>query len=380
MTGSYSFISADSHLETPPDACVHWVPDKYKEWAPRHVEVAPGVDGYVVKDSKPAMTNMSLFAGRSLESFTPNIARWEGTGAGGPRQRLAEQDQDRVDAEVLFAGPHFPGMVRTVKDRAAYHAIIAAYNDWLAQEYCAVAPDRLIGMGLIPISDRDGAIAELEHCKSLGLRGVVLGAFPSGLAYPSAADDRFWAAALDLEMPLTIHVQLFPEPGESLFDYPATPEIPVPDLIERFYRYGTRGAKSVVQMIVGGVFDRFPKLRVYWAENQIGWVPIFTEQFDRQYERNRRWAERLLGLKPLSRKPSEYIREHVYWGFFDDPIGMKLRHEVGVDRIMWSTDFPHVESTWPDSIQLFDEMLEGAPEEERRRIAALNAVEFFGLD
>jgi predicted TIM-barrel fold metal-dependent hydrolase len=133
-------------------------------------------------------------------------------------------------------------------------------------------------------------------------------------------------------------------------------------------------------MILHGVFDRFPDLKIYFAENQIGWIPLFLQQLDRQYGRGYHWAMRDLGLKPLNRPPSEYIDEHCYWGFFDDPVGIRMLDLIGIDRVMWSTDFPHIECAWPDSLKLWEETVEGLSEEEQWKITAGNAIEYFNLD
>jgi predicted TIM-barrel fold metal-dependent hydrolase len=322
---------------------------------------------------------MSLFAGHTPQDFGPYQA-WVGPGSSTPKERLNEQDMDGVQAEILYASPQYPMLTRTIPEREPYLALIRAYNDWLAQEYCAIAPDRLLGQGIIPVWDLDASIDELTHCKELGLTGVTLGALPSGLGRPVPEDDRFWATAVEIGMPLSIHVQLYPKAGGPSFDYPKRPEgIQAPDFVPRFYRYGSRGAQNAVQLVMSGVFDRFPNLQIYFAENQISWVPGFVEQFDRQYERNCYWARDVYGLPLLKQKPSEYIRQHIYWGFFDDPVGLRLRHEVGVDRIMWSTDFPHVESSWPNSRQVLHQTLGEATEEERRKLTADNAVRFFHL-
>ena len=137
---------------------------------------------------------------------------------------------------------------------------------------------------------------------------------------------------------------------------------------------------EVSQFIVAGIFDRFPKLRIYWAENNVGWLPYFGEQIDHEYETNRFWAERQMGLPRLKRLPSEYLKENAHWGFFEDRIGMKLRHEIGVDRIMWSTDFPHVVTRWPNSLKALDSQMTGVPADEKRKMVADNAIKFFHLD
>jgi predicted TIM-barrel fold metal-dependent hydrolase len=380
------YISADSHLEMRPDCCARWVPEKFKEWVPTKVELPDGGEGFSIKGSKPVIGQQGLFAGHTVEEFTPFGTPWTGPGTGAPKQRLEEQDADGVDAEILYPAPQFLRLCRTViKESAPYEAMLHAYNDWLGQEYCAEAPDRLLGVGVLPVSSIDAAVAELKHCKELGLPTVNVAAFPAGHRYPSDEDDRFWAAALDLEMPLTVHVSMSARDNaeEPVFVYPKTPlaaEWAATDYAQRLYRYVLRGATNAVQMVLHGVFDRFPELKIYFAENQIGWIPLFLQQLDRQYERSYHWAMRELGVKPLKRLPSEYIKEHCYWGFFDDPVGIRMLDMIGIDNVMWSTDFPHLECAWPRSLQLVEETFTGISNEDRWKITAGNAIDYFGLD
>ncbi len=130
---------------------------------------------------------------------------------------------------------------------------------------------------------------------------------------------------------------------------------------------------------MSGVFDRFPQLRIFFAENQIGWIPLFMEVADSRYERHLPWAEELLGFKRLPRLPSEYIRDHCYWGFQHDPVGVELRHRLNHKRLIWASDFQHQESDWPDSMRIVGENFAGVPEDERKAMVAGNAIEFFHL-
>ena len=177
---------------------------------PKQVILADGGEAYAIKDSRPTPTNMSLFSGHDPSEFTPNGAKWEGPGAGTPQERLIEQDQDGVEAELLYASPQFGFLTREITDPEAYKAVVAAYNDWLGQEYCSVAPDRLLGLGVLPASSVDVWTAELRHCKELGLAGATLQCLPSAHRYPTPEDDKFWATAVELEMPVSVHVSLYP--------------------------------------------------------------------------------------------------------------------------------------------------------------------------
>ncbi len=282
---------------------------------------------------------------------------------------------------MLFTGVGGPPRWLGIRNDDAYGAVVRAYNDWLAEDYCSVAPDRLLGIGVIPQRGIDGAVAEMEHCAKLGLKGVVLGAFPSGeRRYPRPEDDRFWAAALDLNMPVTIHVALTRTPAFKYDREPQGDQEFHTDPLGHMVKFALEGGVNAAQLVLAGVFDRFPKLRIYFAENQIGWIPHFFETMDEDYKLNRYWAERLFGLKQLSRLPSEYLKEHCFWGFMYNPVGVELRHHIGVDHIMWGTDFPHIRCAWPETMAEVTEVFAAVPADEKHKMVAGNAIEFFHLD
>ena len=139
-------------------------------------------------------------------------------GTGDGNQRLKEMDADDIDGEVLYPGVGgVLNITKGIKNNDAYHALISTYNRWLVEEYCAPDPDRLIGVACIPSRGLDEAITELEYAAEAGLKIVALSKFPSGKGYPTPDDDRFWAAALDLDMPITVHVN-FPKPEGKVIE------------------------------------------------------------------------------------------------------------------------------------------------------------------
>jgi predicted TIM-barrel fold metal-dependent hydrolase len=386
MAKSYRFISADSHYESPPEHWTHRVAKAYRERAPRRVKLAGGGDGLVLEGRPLIYGGTSLYGGRAPEIFDPTKLDYDNTpGCGSAEQRLREQDQDGIDAEVLFA---LDVRNAAIKDKLARIAVVQGFNDFFAEEYCAIDRDRLIGMAVLPNSGVAEDIAEVERCKRMGLKGAWLSTFPSGKSFPTVEDDRFWAAALDLDMPLVVHTSFPAKVGSRetpLFKYPKEPEgekRPPTDFVQRFARQAPHhsGSVEISQLIVAGVFERFPKLQIYWAENNIGWLPYFGEQIDHEYAANRFWAERMLGLPRLKRLPSEYLKENAHWGFFEDRIGIKLRHEIGVDRVMWSTDFPHIVTRWPNSLKTLESQMSEVPKDEQRKMVADNAIKFFHLD
>jgi uncharacterized protein len=384
MTQSYRVVSADSHLEPAVERWTPRIPARYRESAPQRVRLPNGGDATIIEGQKKPHVFLGGLVGMPYDERSPIGGRFDtAPGAGSPEQRLHEQDVDGVDAEILFHTSSSVAAYRGIKDDAAYKAVIHAWNEFLAEEYCAVAPDRLIGLGMLPDTSVDDGIAEMEYCARMGFKGVCLTKYPSGKDVPTPEDDRFWTAALDLDMPLAVHVAFGGgRSSDARYEYQHDPDEVASgvDAFSKFVKYGVRGAGNAVQMVFDGVFDRFPRLRMYFAETQVGWIPNFLDQLDDQYDRVIHWAEPLLGIKKLDRMPSEYIREHFWWGFMRNPFGVRARHEVGIDRMMWSTDFPHAETDWPETQRVIDEMFVGVPDAERHQILAGNVIEYFHLD
>src|SRR5215470_7258406 len=273
-------ISSDGHLEVRPERWTVRMPARHRERAPRTIKLPDGGDAILVEGQPPyPVPFLDLRAGRTNETWQPFGVTVEDTaGVGPPEQRLREQEADGLEAEVLFPNMQVgPRLWRGIGDDDVYRASVRAYNDWLGEEYCPVAPDRLIGLGVIPWTSVDDAVAELAHCARLGLRGVTLGVFPGGRSYPTPEDDRFWAAAVDAQMPLTVHVgfdRLGPRAAEPTFEYrDADPgmiaRIPGRTIVEWMALLGLPPALSLTQMIMSGVFDRIPGLSVFFAETRL---------------------------------------------------------------------------------------------------------------
>ena len=144
--------------------------------------------------------------------------------------------------------------------------------------------------------------------------------------------------------------------------------------------FGLRPAVGITQMVFSGVFDRFPALKVFFAETRLGWVPFWLEHADLWYQRHLSWAEEQLGFKPLKQLPSDYVKQHIKFSVQYERVAIELRHHVGVDNIMFATDFPHIECEWPNSKPIVEDIYANVPEAEKRKILAGNAVEFFNLD
>jgi uncharacterized protein len=385
MARKVQMVSGDSHLDFPPERWTQRVPAKWRDRAPRRIKLANGDDAFIIENRRPHSPSLQITGtGAAYDKHDINGISYDGPGTGSPAQRLREQDQDGVDAEILYTHPSYMSSWRGISDDEPYLALIRAYNSWLVEEYCSFAPDRLIAMGVIPDTGVDDAIAELEFCARAGYKGVCLYKFPSGKGYALPEDDRFWGAAIELGMPVTAHTNggttRFSREG-PVYRYSQTPDRAAPgrDPVSLLVRFTSDNALAPLQLAFAGVFDRFPKLRVYWAETQVGWLPYCLSQIDDNYERNRYWAERDWGMQPLKCKPSEYLRERNLWGFMKDPLGVRLRHDVGVKALLWGSDFAHATGDWPESRRVIDETFVDVPADERYAMLAGNAIEFFRL-
>jgi predicted TIM-barrel fold metal-dependent hydrolase len=375
MTRTYNVISADGHLEIPPDDFLPYVAEAFRDQAPRRVQTPAGGDSWIVEGSPLIHTASNLTAGQPIvrhrSHWNPDGSRFPGTGDGS--QRLREQDIDGLDAEVLYPPIFTLGGLRGISDPKAYVAIVQGYNTFLAESYCPVAPDRLIANGVIPERGIDGAISELERCARLGLKAVCLSAFPNGGPLAQPEDDRFWEAALTLGMPVTSHI-CFGAP------YPPTVTGPQPgaaqDAIPLTSRQATlRPMWTVGQLMVAGVFDRFPELQLYFAETNASWLPTALQQLDENYK-----LYEHLYQKKLSKLPSEYILDHVFFGFLMDRTATRLLDLIPVGNLMWGTDFPHSVTSFPNSSAWLKEAFDGIDPQVRRTILAETPAKFFHLD
>jgi predicted TIM-barrel fold metal-dependent hydrolase len=365
MAKTYPMLSSDGHLEVLPERWTGRMPAKYRELAPRTTTLADGSDAIVMEGAGPFKVNyIDLRGGRKADDWQPVGVKVENTpGIGPPEQRLDEQDVDGLLAEVLFpnmaAGP---GLWRNMKDDDAYKAAVRAYNDWLAEEYCPVAPDRLIGMGVIPWTNINDALAELTHAAEM-------------------------AAAQEMDMPVTVHVGFNrngPRASEPMFLFPnPDPEVlkSTRHIVDYVARWGMDAAKTMSPLILSGVFDRFPDFKIFFAETRVGWIPFWLEMADYWYDKHLSWNKRLLGFNPPKRMPSEYIRDNIVLSVQHvERTAIEMRHNIGVDHLMFATDFPHIECDWPETRSYADKMFAGVPWEEAYPILAGNMIKFFHLE
>jgi uncharacterized protein len=359
----YRLISADSHVNEPPGVWVDRVPAALRDRAPRIERFEQG-DAWVIEGvADPINFGMNACAGLDPEDMK-GWCRFDDIRAGGydPAARLLEMDRDGVDAEVLYPTPRLTQAVLANTDVDYHLAMVRAYNDWLS-EYVEHAPERFGGLAVLPNRGVEEAVAEVERVMDRpGMRGVVMGCYPNGTLAISDADDKVWGVLAERRIPLSIHVSL----SQTM---PAAHKAKLPGY-GRFFDAPNR----MIELVFAGVFDRFPELDVVFAEVDFGWVPYVKEQIDNNYQR----------LEPVSRfglqqLPSEYVERHFHFGYMTDTFGIRNRHDVGVERILWSNDYPHISADWPFSWRTIQSAFSGVPSAERHAILAGNAQRLYGF-
>ena len=361
----YKLISADGHLNEPGDLWTSRVPDEFTEAVPRIERFDEG-DAWVMEGLDGARPfGWGACAGRAPDEMYEWI-RFEDLNPGSynPAARVAEMDLDGVDAEVIYPSGVI-GCVTGTKDPDLHHAMVRAYNDFLS-EFCAYAPDRLGGAALLPNRGTKECLAELERLQDMpGFVAWQLKAYPHGDTVIQDEDDALWEMVEDSGKPLTIHIGL----SAAMPGFVAAKALPGTG---HFYDAPGR----MLEFIFAGVLDRFPKMKIALAEVDCGWMPYFADQADDNYLRHQHTS--LKDVK-LSRMPSEYMKEFFPAAFITDHYAIENRHRVGVQRMLWSNDYPHITSDWPYSWKTINASFAGVPEDERHAILAGNAQRLFGF-
>src|SRR5216683_6986568 len=361
-------ISADSHITEPPNCYIDNIDPAWRERAPHVVHKEGMGDIYLVDGMKtPVPMGLIAAAGVPPKDIRIGGAKFEDLHRSGwdPTMRLADQDKDGVAAEIIY--PTVGMLICNHPDFDYKKACFDAYNRWL-QAYCAHAPDRLIGCGQTAMRSIREGIEDLAGIKAMGFRGVMMPGNPGEKDYDDAAYDPFWEAAIALELPLSFHI--LTSSGDTSLAKPRGPKI-------NGFLSIIRGCQDIMGMLVfSGAFERHPKLRVVCVEADAGWAPHFMYRMDHAYERHRYW----LTGSAITRMPSEYFREHVYMTFQDDWVAFQVKDLCNVRRLMWANDFPHSDSTWPNSQEVLAKHAAHLTDHERDLVLHDNVAELYRLE
>ncbi|MFQ5699772.1 MAG: amidohydrolase family protein [Myxococcota bacterium] len=362
----FPVISADSHITEPPHTYVDYIDPAWRDRAP-HLEDGGEAGDLFWIDGMPRPIPMGLVAaaGKPAEEIRVGGVRFEDLHRSGwdPKVRLADQDRDGVAAEIIY--PTVGMVLCNHRDFDYKKACFDAYNRWVS-EYCATHPARLLGCGQTAMRSPEEGVRDLESIRRLGLRGVMMPGNPAVEDYDSKLYDPFWEAAIDLGLPLSFHILTTRETA------------PVRGPLMNGFLSVIRGCQDIMgTLILGGVFERHPDLKVVCVEADAGWVPHYMYRMDHAYKRHRFW---LPAGQELSRLPSEYFRENIYTTFQDDWVAFRMADQMNWRRLLWANDFPHSDSTWPDSQAMLARHSQHLSEEQKRGILCENVGELYGID
>ena len=358
-------ISADSHAAVPHAKVLEYLPEA------AHEPLAEAQMAFF--QAKMAMRPQKA---KAATGPMPNMgagAPWEAAGREGhhdPIERLKDMDTDGVDAEVLYmgsGGEAFYGVPRE------YLVDVFRAHNTAAIEFASVDPKRLIPVYTIPIVDVGLAVQEVERIALEGARAVQIPLSPWDMGldpYWDEVYDPLWDVLQETGIPISQHVgmnsylasimQVDPTPFKGIFQ--SLPPIFMSEI--------------VASWIVSGTLERFPRLNVVLVEAGLGWIPYFLERLDTM-EASHGWDT--FEGKVITEKPSFYWHRQMYATFESDIVGVRNRYDIGVENLMWATDYPHPDSTWPNSQRILHEHFDGVPAEEKSLMAAGNASRLYGL-
>ncbi|MBI4081652.1 MAG: amidohydrolase [Candidatus Lambdaproteobacteria bacterium] len=363
-------ISADSHIFEPVKLWETRMDKKFRDRAPRFVPNYQGKPGTWFVAEGAMLRAVGSIAAVGMDKA--ELAKFAGAhhqdlrpGGWDPVERLKDQAIDGVSAEVLY--PTYAMGLYAMPDAELQEAAFEAYNGWLL-EYCNHAPEQLAGLALISIHNVDRAIEAMQRWRKRGLRGSMI-AFvpPEGLEFSQPHYDPLWSAVVDLGMPVHLHTLTAMRKPVSRFSRDT---------------YGSAAyAQSPLDMqltladlLCSGMLDRHPRLRFVMAEADIGWIPHLLARLDRGHERYARQHN-----IPARHTPSEYFHRQVSATFIKDRVGVFCREFIGVDNLMWSSDYPHTDSTWPRSHESLDIDFAGVSPSDRLKMTCTNAARLYGF-
>ncbi len=369
-------VSIDDHMIEPPTMYENHVPKKWVDEAPKVVH-EDGIDQWVFQGEKTSTSfGMSATVGWPSEEwgFNPGTYTELRPGCFDVHERVRDMNANGVLGSMCF--PTMAGWnARTfaeARDKEIALVMLQAYNDWAIDEWCGAYPGRFIPLGIVPMWDVEAAVAEVRRLAKKGCRSISFLETPHVQGFPSFLSgywDPMLAALSDENMVLSLHIGA----GFQIIRRPE--EAPVDHLMVLACQISAITAQD---LLFGPTLRRFPDLKVALSEGGIGWIPFYFDRIDRHFN-NQEWLHSDFGGK----LPSEVFRDHILACYITDPSGLLLRERIGIDIIAWECDYPHTDTTWPESPEFawreFQET--GVTDEtEINKITFENACRFYGWD
>ena len=367
-------VSVDDHLVEPPHLFEGRVPQQYVDRAPKVIRTDKGDDVWTYNDAIIPNIGLNAVAGRPKEEYGIEPTSYEEMRPG--CFDLAERVKDMNAGGILgsMCFPSFPSFSGRVfggsDDKGLALAVLQAYNDWHIEEWCGGAPGRFIPMAITPLWDADLCAAEVRRVAAKGCHSITFTENPSALGFPSYHDaywDPVWEAVCENDVVVSVHL------GSSGRLAVTAPDAPIDVMITL---QPMNVCQAAADILWSRVIKKFPTIKFALSEGGTGWIPYFLDRLDRTYEMHHLWTGQDFG----DQLPSEVFREHFLTCFIADPIGVKLRHEIGLDNIAWECDYPHSDSSWPKAPEELAAVMQGVPDTEVNKITFENACRWYSFD
>jgi predicted TIM-barrel fold metal-dependent hydrolase len=368
-----TLVSVDDHLVEPPDLFDGLLPASLADRAPRVVRTEAGADVWVFEGQEVPNIGLNAVAGRPPEEYGVEPTAFDELRPGtyDVDRRVDDMNANGVLASMCFPSfPQFCGQVfAKAADRDLGLAVLRAYNDWHIDRWCGAHPGRFIPLAVVPLWDPDRMADEVHRVAAKGCHAVTFSENPEKLGLPSFHDDHwdpFWTACADLGTVVCLHLGSSSEVVITSLASPVTTMISLQPM---------NLIQAAADLLWSRVVRQFP-VRIALSEGGIGWIPYFLERCDYVYERHHRWTGSDFG----GRLPSEVFRERFITCFISDQVGVEQRERIGVETICWESDYPHSDSTWPESPERLAPCLAGLSQQEVSAITHENALRLFQFD
>ena len=390
-------ISVDDHVVEPKDVWWSRLPVASRERGPYVVEdtcevtfdpvtgahgfvkggEGPIADWWVYGDALRPIPQVMACAGFSPDQFTlqPIPFSEMRPGCWEPTARLADMDIARVERSLCFPTfPRFAGqMFLESPDKEVADLCVRAYNDWMIEEWCGPSGGRLIPLGLVQLWDADLAAAEVRRIAAQGVRAITFPELPSYLGLPSIHDrhrfwEPLWRACDETGVTVHMHIGSGSKMPQTSIDAPSGVGVAVTSI---------NAFMALSDWLLSGILARHPNIKIAFSESQVGWMPYVFERCDRVFQQSSGWSK----IDPdVTELPSSYVPGRVYGCFFDDMVGIATRELIGVPQMLFETDYPHQDSTWPRTPEVVAEIAARVSPHELERIMRTNAIELLDLD
>jgi predicted TIM-barrel fold metal-dependent hydrolase len=367
------YVDSDSHLLEPNELAREYVAAKFRDQVPQVVER----DGVAFLKIEGRVFDELPIAAASVPNGLTDLDKtlrtsWDEVpqGAWNPQARLEVLDREGLNATVLY--PTIGLIYAGIRDHSIAAATCDAYNRWVS-DFCKTAPTRLHAVGTVPLQDVDLAVAELRQIAKLGLCGATIRPTPyNSRRLNDPVYERFWAAAEDLNIPISIHGSFAIDTVPSV----ASDRYPNRDLFfSHVICHPLEQEMASMDIVCGGVLARFPRLRVSFLEAGSGWILYWLDRLDGHYEKMGK-------LVPwMKEKPSDYFRRQCWIAYDADEstLGYVVEHGLG-ENILWGADYPHFDCLYPGALDELREKLRQFPDEVGERLLHSNPSHFYNID